>query len=135
VSQLSEDLVILLLKRENDLRLSPEIQEKFRVANQVRPDGWLTIVPKVHRQLAKEFDIALAVVQEALMTAEKFVSTDIANDISLYRKYNRCKDGSLEVGDAPPDVSLVRMDGEQTSLHDFMPPLPSLLVVFAGSYT
>ena len=56
------------------------------------------------------------------------------DEISLYRKYNRLRDGPLGVGDVPPDVTVHRMDGEEVRLRALIQG-PRPLVIFGGSYT
>ena len=56
------------------------------------------------------------------------------HEISLYRKYNRCRDGPLTVGDTAPNVELHRIDGTRIDLHDLVCGARKL-VVFAGSYS
>mmetsp|Transcript_12514 Transcript_12514/g.18727 ORF Transcript_12514/g.18727 Transcript_12514/m.18727 type:complete len:82 (+) Transcript_12514:584-829(+) len=69
---------------------------------------------------------------------------DSIREISLYRKYNRCVDGNLKVGDIPPDVRLYTCletgggDGNGAYNSYLMSTILNSdchLVVLAGSYT
>jgi len=58
--------------------------------------------------------------------------------IPHYRKYNRARQGALNIGDAAPDVRLKKLNGTSTCLSEYrasraLPFRP--LVVVAGSYT
>lgn len=55
-------------------------------------------------------------------------------EISLYRKYNRCRDGPLQVGDLAPNPELRGLEGEALQLHDLLQD-ERRLVVFASSYS
>jgi hypothetical protein len=108
------------------------------------------VVEALQRRVAAEFGLPEAVGLAALRGAEVLCAhspEDAAevHEISLYRKFNRCRDGGLREGDPPPDAPLTRCrDGAATSLHALLhgaggsgggrAPLPPL-VVFAGSYT
>jgi len=55
-------------------------------------------------------------------------------EIPHYRKFNRCEQGSMLVGDAIPDIALHLPDGTPTALSCFQ-TAGRPLVLFAGSYT
>lgn len=154
------DQIKAILQRENELRLAPETQRKFRNVSS-RPDGWLRVVEELQRQVANEFRLPHQVALTAMRQAESLVPQQQWNEIkelSLYRKYNRCVDGSLKVGDAPPNTTLIsaaaaspssphNTDGAAggpvhkrsiTTLHALLRDAScrsAPLVVFAGSYT
>jgi len=145
-----------ILTRENELRLSQCTQQKFKNVSD-KPDGWLSVVEELQYQVAREFNLSYNVALKVMRDAESLVQNKRMSalaqqkikQVSLYRKYNRCIDSPLQVGDVPPNVSLVR--GGNTSsdivkLHSILEesfsdrtnlnskhPLP--LVIFAGSYT
>ena len=65
-------------------------------------------------------------------------------EISLYRKYNRCVDGDLDVGSLAPDVPLLLVETgcsvnqsarKPKMLHSLLEASPQPLVILAGSYT
>lgn len=147
--ELSLDEIMAILVRENELRLSQDTQRRFRNISK-QPDGWLSVVEDLQLQVAKEFnlpnEIALKVMRSAetlVPTSEKIVLEQI-KQISLYRKYNRCIDSHLEVGDMPPNISLVHSTSTSSkvvTLHSILERKPGCsnrnrpLVIFAGSYT
>jgi len=135
-----------MLRRENELRLCQETQNKFKsVASSKGPSGWLDVVEELQRQVCREFAMNEKVGLVALRYAQDLLPGDIeVHEISLYRKYNRCRDGKLQVADAPPDVTLLSLNSNKerqsiVSIRELLLPAtaPSQLplVVFAGSYT
>jgi len=138
---LSASEIKAILKRENELRLSPEVQNLFREASS-KPDGWIGVVEDLQRRIAHEFGLSEKVGLAVMRGAEELLPGDLeVKEISLYRKYNRWKDGSLQVGDAPPNVALYHIWKESvhepvlTNLHAALLSGQRPLVLFAGSYT
>jgi len=131
-----------ILRRENELRLSSEIQDLFRNASN-EPDGWIGVVEELQRRTARQFGLSEKVGLAAMRGAEDLLPGDLeVREISLYRKFNRWMDGALRVGDAPPDVPLYKFGGDlrrdpvATTLHAALPSLRAgPLVLFAGSYS
>ena len=120
-----------MLRRENELRLSPSVQALYRAEHDVkdeRENGWITVTEELQREVAREFGIDPAVGASLMQRAEWiFVGeTDAIIELSLYRKFNRMENGALNVGDvAPLDSAFVHpllshdatsaADGEQTA--------------------
>lgn len=128
-----------MLRRENELRLCAETQEKFKaVSSQKKPDGWLSVVEQLQRQVCKEFGLSEIVGLTALRCAQDLLPNDPdVNEISLYRKYNRCRDGNLKVFDKlPTNVKLVHFNSQdEVLMNDVLVQSSTPTVVFAGSYT
>ena len=103
-----------VLRRENEARLSPETQARFAAVGEVG-DGWLEVVEALQREVAVACGLTERVGVAAMRNAERLLDpihhAEI-REISLYRKYNRCKDGDLNVGDAAPDVLVAGLGGE-----------------------
>ena len=140
-SQLSRELILAILIRENELRLSPDTQRRFQEVSK-QPDGWLGVVEQLQLHVAKEFHLPDHVALQVMRDAESLLpmDVDLIQQISLYRKYNRCIDGNLQVGQLPPDATIIDIhqnNHKEISLHSLLPSkndtLP--LVIFAGSYT
>jgi len=131
---LTADEIKDILRRENDLRLSHETQEEFQAASE--PDDWIQVVERLQRRVCREFGLSQEVGLNAMRRAESLLPGDKeVSEISLYRKYNRCRDGTLQVSDKPPNLSLWHFDSQQSvSLWDVL-STPKWTVVFAGSYT
>ena len=129
-----------ILRRENLLRLAPETQAAFRAAAAARGGGaWLEVVEGLQRRVAAEFGLPSHVGLDAMRQAEALCPDHVAEvrEISLYRKHNRCRDGSLRVGQPPPDAQLVRVsDGAAASVHGLLASAsPAPLVLLVGSYS
>jgi hypothetical protein len=113
------------------------------------PDGWLDVVEQLQRRVAAEFGLTESVGLDAMRCAEDLLPGDMdIHEISLYRKYNRCVDGPLKVGDSPPDTPLVALVSDDagcvststTTLHALLRGRPERgssqpLVLLAGSYS
>lgn len=90
---------------------------------------------ELQRRVCGEFGLDEDVGLEAMRAAPLLLPGDSeVNEISLYRKCNRFRDGPQGVGDMPPDVIVHSLDGEEVSLRALIPG-PRPLVVFSGSYT
>ena len=127
-----------MLRRENDLRLCEETQEKFRsAASTFGSSGWIRIVLQLQDQVCDEFGLSKEIGLRALREAESLLPNDPeVKEISLYRKYNRCVDGNLNIHDSPPDVGLVHPTTKGiVQLHSIINFLRAPVVIFAGSYT
>ena len=93
---MSKEEILAILRRENELRLAPETQQRFKDASH-KPDGWITVVEELQREVAEEFRLPQQVAFKVMREAESLLPYDMDSirEISLYRKYNRCVDGNL----------------------------------------
>jgi len=116
--------------------LSAEVREQLQ---QVRhtADGWLGVMERLQRRVAAEFGLEESVGLEVMRCAEQLLPGDReVREISLYRKYNRCVDGQLRVGDLVPDAELHQLDGSTVSLLQLLcESSKPCMVVFGGSYS
>jgi hypothetical protein len=105
-----------MLRRENELRLTPQVQEAY-----ARTHGGGKVTIDVQKQVAEEFgfpDVEVGI--ELLRTAEaRFPDDPEIKQLSHYRKYNRAKQGDLNTGDVAPDVRVYNMDGQAVQLFAF----------------
>jgi len=154
----TRDEIFAILTRENELRLAPETQKRFRAVSS-KPDGWLKVMEELQCQVADEWNLSHDVAFRIMRGAETLPGIASSREdlervrkISLYRKYNRCVDGMLRVGDMPPDATLVHSStGKNVALHSIIcghesssgsllggsnqKPSVLPLIIFAGSYT
>mmetsp|Transcript_27002 Transcript_27002/g.38326 ORF Transcript_27002/g.38326 Transcript_27002/m.38326 type:complete len:123 (-) Transcript_27002:495-863(-) len=122
-----------MLVRENELRLCQSTRELYRsVRND--PSGWIAVVERLQRQVAREFGLLEGVGVDALRSADMLLPTEDVTSLSLYRKYNRCQDGSLSEGDPAPNVNVHSLNGRCQPLLSLSNPNRPL-VLFAGSWT
>ena len=120
-----------MLYRETELRLSSEVQERFRHGD------WLEIVGELQHQIAKEHGFiepgeqSLAV--EYIRTARsKFPGEEEMCSIPIYVKYNRARQGELSEGDQVPNIALFDPESPKW-IH--LTEMNGIQVFLAGSYT
>mmetsp|Transcript_47123 Transcript_47123/g.52685 ORF Transcript_47123/g.52685 Transcript_47123/m.52685 type:complete len:122 (-) Transcript_47123:505-870(-) len=119
-----------MLKRENELRRSDAIQERFSKAEMSGNTDWIEVATMVQKEVLTEFNIEPT--EKALLAYRNAANN---HGISLYVKYNRARKGDLRVGMAAPDVSLVSIDSglaERTTLLSYQRSDRPLIIV-AGS--
>jgi len=130
------DATVSMLKRECEMRVSPEMSEKFDDLG----DNYAA-VHKLHEEIqqevCKEFGFG-AVGPIALRSARaRFPDDPDVVNAAFYLKYNRARQGALCVGDAVPDVPLLELTGKPTSLLSYHSErgMDRPLVLVAGSTT
>jgi hypothetical protein len=146
VVRLTPALISAMLRRENDLRLSDEIQREYGKSDDF--ETFSQITEGVQRRVAGEFgfetDESVAAALDAMRGCEALWPERAAEfrALSHYRKFNRARAGELCKGDTVPEALLdsIRGDGDEPdpSLADVLGAsaragLPTLLV--AGSYS
>ncbi len=137
-----------MLRREDALRLSESTQAAFRSYRDAGrgPEGMLAVPTAVQLRVAEEFGVPPDVGLEALRCAPALLpGDDEVPTLSLYRRHNRCVDGSLNVGDLAPDVELFPVCGSARAscglfspsrgLHSLLAGCARGLILIAGSYT
>jgi len=130
------ELMTAILKREDQLRLSPEVQGKFADPS----FDTIHVAAEVQEQVAREFgfpDIAVAV--EMIRAAPAlYPNNPEIRKIPHYLKFNRSCQGALQCGDTVPDAYLAKLTGAPVGLYEFIESLENKskpLVVNAGSYS
>jgi hypothetical protein len=122
-----------MLIRENELRLSTEYQKRYNDAEKTSTSSWLDITDELQRQIIREFDLDEEM-DDALLCLR--CATQMYPDlktIPLYIKYNRARDGDLQIGDTIPDVPVIQLDGKESQLFDGLKSSPTILI--SGSYS
>jgi hypothetical protein len=109
-------LLVRMLTRESEVRLGTKVQLEYKVHGY---DKYVEITERAQLQVAEEFASELVACGEALgvspvqagvvlmQAAENLVQGDeekvrTVKELSFYRKYNRCYDGKLGVGEPAP---------------------------------
>lgn len=132
----SREIVKEMLERENELRLSDDVQRKMAEAEESGMSDWMRVAEQVQKQVAQEFGMSEEKGLEALRTAAwRFSGDKELLSIPVYIKYNRNRRGDLKEGDKAPDVTLQTLEGASVSLLSMTPANHKPLIVFAGSYT
>lgn len=95
------------------------------------------MVEGLQRAVCREFGLSELVGLSAMRNAQALLpGDDEVNQISLYRKYNRCRNGDLQQGDPPPNAPLIRVsDGAKNSVAAILAKSTLPQVFFVGSYT
>ena len=125
-----EGVVIAMLKRENELRLSQSVQKRFEDAERSgSKTDWIEVAEQIQLEVLREFNVS-----PKALNAYRCAAND--HDISLYVKYNRARKGDLEVGSKAPDVDLIQLENDgNTRAHSIveMQRAGRPLVIVAGS--
>jgi hypothetical protein len=122
-----------MLIRENELRVSDEYQKRYDEAEKLSSSSWLDVTDELQRQIIREFNLDDEM-DDALLCLR--CATQIYPDlkgIPLYVRYNRARDGDLQVGDIAPDVPVVQLDGQENNLFDGLKASSTVLI--SGSYS
>jgi len=143
-----------MLKRENQLRLSTEWQQRFAVAEKSDTRDWLGVVHDLQIQVVVEHGFCGSPdnIQHGLdflrSAQTQFKGDHELLDIPLYIKYNRAQTNGLTLGSplsANANVPLTPLFADTTKLQpqllsSFLPSQqhtqqPPLLVVVSGSFS
>lgn len=134
-NSLSDDVILNMLRRENELRISESAQKLYGVCTNL--GHYAEVTTTIQRKVADEFgiptDLGVALLRCAEDALDEDSSRALAKEISLYRKYNRLSDGNLAVADVAPAVTVQDMSGEPSRLFDPLKQLPRRQVLVAGS--
>lgn len=122
-----------ILKREDALRLHPKVQAAYTLLGETET-ALSSLTAAVQARVGREHGLAPPSLASQLLRSATTLVPDLAISISHYVKYNRASAGTLQPGDAAPDVTLATLDGAPASLLASLPATgPTLLL--AASYT
>lgn len=100
---ITHDTLKQMLRREDALRLSEDTLKQYKA---VGHDGYVPITTALQGQVSREFGLNEEIGTMLLRTAESFARSpsELAEivSLSLYRRHNRCVDGTVQVGDMAP---------------------------------
>ncbi|CAB9519913.1 expressed unknown protein [Seminavis robusta] len=109
----AKDLLAALLQREDRLRLHPRIQAVFgSIGESEQEMSRFTTALQAH--VASEFNVDEVVGVELIRSATTLFP-DTAK-LAHYVRHNRCFQGDLRVGDRAPDVELLTLAAERSTL-------------------
>ncbi len=125
-----DNVVISMLKRENELRLSSDVQKRFEEAERSGDKSdWIEVAEAVQLEVLREFSVPE-------MALDAYRCAAIKHGISLCVKHNRAREGNLQVGSIAPDISLISVEHDgltrTQSLLDLQPNGRPLIII-AGS--
>ena len=122
-----------MLLRENELRLSDEYQQRFCEAEKSSFPSWLDVTDELQRRVIREFNLDEEMDDALLcLRCATQMYPDLKN-IPLYIRYNRAREGDLQLGDVVPDVPVVQLDGHESQLLDGLKDSSTVLI--SGSYS
>eukprot|EP01087_Luapelamoeba_hula_P010647 TRINITY_DN2825_c0_g1_i1.p1 TRINITY_DN2825_c0_g1~~TRINITY_DN2825_c0_g1_i1.p1 ORF type:complete len:388 (-),score=61.11 TRINITY_DN2825_c0_g1_i1:631-1794(-) len=116
------ETVKAMLKREDELRLSPAVQARFADPS----FDAIVIAAQVQAQVATEFGFVSPELHRLgidIMQAAPALYPEHRADICRiphYRKYNRSRRGDLEPGDTVPDAYLAHLSGAPVRLFEYL---------------
>lgn len=109
----AEERLALLLRRENALRLHPRVQAVYGLIGEDEAE-MTDFTTSLQAFVSSEFNVEPSLGIELIRSASTLFPETAR--IAHYVRFNRCVKGSLNVGDEAPDVPLVHVTGEATSL-------------------
>jgi len=125
-----------MLRRENELRLSPETQKLYESAEKRNDTDWMEVTATLQERVLREFGVAEEDMARGLYTLRTsnqiFPDDPEMKEIPLYVKYNIARQGSLNVGDSATDVPLTTLDNQTVSLLQYCKPNRPLVIIGAS---
>lgn len=119
----SADVMIAMLNLEQQLRLSPEVQQLY--AGTMDP---LFVTTQVQLQVVRQFGFPDSFVRFIRGARSLYSLEDIPHEkLPHYMRFNRSSPGTLTVGDPAPDMTMLLPTGHTT-------PQPSLAEVKLSDY-
>jgi len=126
----SDDVVISMLERENELRLCNSVQRRFEEAERSgSKSDWIEVAAAVQLEVLHEFNVHESALRAYRCAAKR-------HGISLYVKHNRARVGDLQVGSNAPNISLISVEPDGSTRFESLlgsQPTDRPLVIIAGS--
>ena len=135
---LNREIILTMLKREEEIRKSPEYITKCDLASNIT-NKWLEITDTMQKELVKEFgfvDILSNTLAVQILRSATLIYPDdliIKNSVVHFRE-NIANKGNIKIGDDIKDISLHTLQSESINLLDILDSdKPNILLV--GSHT
>ena len=109
----AEQILASILRRENALRLHPRVQAAYGIMGE-NEEEMSNFTTALQAYVSSEFNVEPTLGIELIRSASTLFPETAK--IAHYVRYNRCVRGSLNTGQEAPDVSLVKLTGEATTL-------------------
>jgi len=114
------EILIDMLRREDELRLSNPVQAEFGRIGEMHED-FNSFVTAIQSHVSLEFKVDPTVGVELIRSAVSlYPDDDEIKSIPHYVRNNRCKEGFLKNGDAPPDCALSDVDGNPLRMSEML---------------
>jgi len=109
------EVMVRMLQREEELRLSAEIQEQF--ANPKLDT--IHVAAEVQKRVAREFGFSDIEETVTWIRSAPAIYPDCpeVKKIPHYQKFNRARDGDTKVGDTIPDATVANLNGIPMTLY------------------
>jgi len=117
---ITKSKLLAMLRREQEMRVSPITQDKYRQAELDEDTDWMEVTLQLQRDLIREFGYSPEEEEyglQLLRSAQTLFPDDeeVKNSV-LYLKYNKARQGPLREGEPAPDIPVRTMSGEYVSL-------------------
>ncbi|CAB9505892.1 expressed unknown protein [Seminavis robusta] len=114
-----EEILVQLLQRERDLRVSPASQKEMELAEKWAHSEWMDVATKIQHQVVRQHNNSAVGGSKKVTVHELRLAALRHPEIAFWVKYNRARQGTLRVGDVAPNISLRRAhDNSATTLFD-----------------
>jgi len=134
VADMNRELLIQMLKRENEIRLSNPVQEMYDEERILKIIPSTSIEEAIQKLVLEEFGFEHDLLDYYRCTRARFPNDPEIRDSVLYIKHDKSRRGDLRVGHNTPNPTLITLNNEERCLLDFkIDKRP--LVLIAGSYS
>jgi len=146
--EITREVLLKMLKRENEIRLSKEVLEIFEkeaCAYENNEDSEKQVfiplsIVQCQENVVKEFNYKsndeITYALHMLRSARALFPNDLEiQNAAFYLKYNRACRGELQVGDVYKDVPLATCSQEERNLSDLLNTKKKMTVIISGSVT
>jgi hypothetical protein len=128
-----------MLQREEELRFSEDVQQRFTIAESTGNSEWMDVAEELQLQVLTEFKYLTGNKEEdgsylTRLLLHEYRLAAQNNTINVQIRQNICRRGDLSVGDDAINVRLTNINGENKHLLDYQKK-GRPLVVIAGSYS
>jgi len=114
------EILVDMLRREDELRLSSDCQAEFGRIGEAHYD-FNSFVTALQAHVSLEFSVDPSVGVELIRSAVSLYPGDEEIlQIPHYVRNNRCKAGNLEAGQVPPDCDLTDLEGNPLRLSNLL---------------
>jgi hypothetical protein len=133
----SPDLVREALNKEQEMRLSPQVQSVFNQISRGIYDkkyyDWIDYLEEMQTNVAKSFFSDEHEVADFLQAMRMFTEDDDNNNV-FWKKYNRAHNGFNIIGEPCLDVDLKKYKGANCTLHELLEDNRKTVII-ASSYS
>lgn len=125
-----------MLRREEELRLSEEVQAEYAAVEVDGSDSdWMDVTDELQRAVAREFGATARTEAAALHAMRQAAANAIRGFTPLYVRFQRAREGDLTIGERLRDCPLLDLHMQPTTLHKAVAAGKRVSCVLAGSYS